>query len=389
MPLLCRRNCVAVQQLPPCLLIGRRRLHVLAISDRSLHPALELVKHHQPLPEVAQLQTLATTDGTVLTGKPLPWDDIGWGDISLETQVVCAAHWGPRTRECHLEILDRAPNLQWLHSLSAGVEHLPLAAFRERGVVVTHHNGVSDSALVEFAVLGLLHFVKQVPRLQAAQRDTLWLTFEQRSLRGARLAVLGWGSIGKAVGRTAKHGLGMHVTALTRRASAVPGDESDCDEATVIQREGKLCGSLLRQALSQADHVVLALPHTPATAGLIGAAELAAMQPGAVLINVGRGSCIDEAALATALDIHSGAGAAGCEGKRLFFASDVFTSEPLPANSSLWGRPNVLISPHSADWTCEVKLETAHRFVQNLELWVQSGGDHRRLKGVVNLELGY
>jgi phosphoglycerate dehydrogenase-like enzyme len=207
---------------------------MLAVSDRAEHAALELslAQLDTRLPaDTLQLQRLVTAAAanTPEPDAPLPWDSIGWESIRPETEVVAAAHWGPRTQECYEEILRRAPRLRWLHTLSAGVNHLPLEALHRAGVVVTHHQGVSDSPLVEYALAGLLHFLKQVPRLKASQAAKRWDQFDHCTAAGATLAVLGWGSIGQAVGRAARHGLGMRVVALTRRpkTAAEIGDGAD------------------------------------------------------------------------------------------------------------------------------------------------------------------
>ena len=358
----------------------RRALHILAVSDRRAHPALALaVEQLRARRPGDTVQLLLTTAGERVAGAPLDWGSINWASVDPAQAVLCAAHWGPRTREAHLEVLKRAPGLRWVHSLSTGVEHLPLAEFGAAGAVVTHHVGASDAALAEFALGGLLHFEKQLPRLLANSRAAKWERFEQRGLFGRTLAVVGFGNIGRRVGRAARLGFGMRVVAITRRPLADLELREDADGAVALdQGQGEGGESGLAEALreSGADHVLLALPHTGTTAGLVGAAELAAMRPGTCLINVGRGTTVDEDALAAVL---------ADEERRLSFVGDVFAEEPLPAGSALWGRPNALISPHAADWVDEVKEASAAAFVENVEAWAAGG----ELQGVVDIKKGY
>ena len=124
---------------------------------------------------------------------------------------------------------------------------------------------------------------------------------------------------------------------------------------------------------------MLALPHTVGTAGMVGATELAALKDGCVLVNVGRGSTVDEAALAAALTTR-GPGS-------LSFAGDVFTTEPLPQVSALWELPNALISAHCMDWTDDAVDKAASAWVRNVEGFARSG--EVGLEGVVKPHLGY
>ena len=385
-----RRGCSCLRRLPCALPQRRAGLHVLALLDRAEHHpvtlALEQLKRRVPQ---AQVTMVTTTDGQHVAGAPLPWDSMGWSAVSPQTEIVLSAHWG-RVIEglddaaVYDEIIQRCPQLQWLHTMSTGVEHLPLRKLAEQGVTTTHHTGVSDAPLVEFAVAGLLHFTKQLPRVQAAQAERRWERFQHRTLAGETLAIVGFGAIGRAIGRAASDGLGMRVVAVSRRelspAELRAGGAESCVCIGDADGQGGARGDRLRWALQQADHVALALPHTSSTTGLIGAEELAVLKEGATLVNVGRGTTIDETALAEALR-KRGAGS-------LSFAGDVFAVEPLPRESELWELPNCLISAHCMDWTADAKALTAEAWVSNVEGYVRAGAP-AGLAGVVQPELGY
>jgi phosphoglycerate dehydrogenase-like enzyme len=166
-----------------------------------------------------------------------------------------------------------------------------------------------------------------MPRVLADQRRHHWERFALETLPGKTLGIVGFGHVGRAIARLARSA-GLRVLALRRTAAALAGS-ADVD---AVHPPGAL-HALLRES----DYVVLIVPLTPETTGLLGKPELSAMKPGAVLINIGRGQLVDEVALVDALRSGHLGGA----------ALDVFTSEPLPATNPLWDLPNVLVTPHS------------------------------------------
>jgi phosphoglycerate dehydrogenase-like enzyme len=189
--------------------------------------------------------------------------------------------------------------------------------------------------------------------------------FEPLDLAGRTLGIVGYGDIGRAVAERA-HRLGMKLLALRRRP-ALSGADPWVDETLPA---GELV-ALMRRA----DDVVVATPLTADTRGFVGEAAIGAMKPGGVLVNVGRGPVVDEAALARALSERKIRGA----------ALDVFETEPLPPGSPLWGLDNLLLSPHCADNT-PGWLEAAMRaFLGNLERFRRG----ERLLNVVDKRLGY
>jgi phosphoglycerate dehydrogenase-like enzyme len=212
-------------------------------------------------------------------------------------------------------------------------------------------------------MLAMLYFAKQLPRLHRQQRDHRWERFAGRELRGRTVAIVGLGKIGMEVARVSR-ALGLRVTG-TRRGGGVDGAVVD------VQRPPRE----LRELLADADYVVLAVPHTADTEGLIGVAELSAMRPGAVLVNVARGKVVDEQGLIDALRSGQLGGA----------ALDVFAQEPLPPESPLWDMPNVLVSPHSASTADSENAKLADLFCENLRRYLT----RRPLLNVFDRERGY
>jgi phosphoglycerate dehydrogenase-like enzyme len=221
--------------------------------------------------------------------------------------------------------------LEWIHCLSAGVEKILFPALRESAVPLTNARGVFKRSLAEFAVLGILYHLKKVRRLVDNQRDHRWDDFYVKSADRRVLGVVGYGEIGRECALLCK-GIGMQIHAMRRNPEKSAGDGL---------LDGLFGPQQLHEMLAGIDVLVCAAPLTPETHHLIGAAELDCMKPTAILVNVGRGPVVDEAALIQAL-----------ERKQISAASlDVFETEPLPAESPLWDLPNVLISPHCTDRT--------------------------------------
>jgi phosphoglycerate dehydrogenase-like enzyme len=248
--------------------------------------------------------------------------------------------------------LDLCPRLRWVQTTSAGVG--PAARkhrLDEAHVLVTTASGIHAGPLAEFVFAALLHWVKEVPRLQAEKAARRWDRFAAGELRGRTLAIVGPGRIGREVARLGR-AFGMTVWAMARTHD--PGRAETLGVDRVWER------AALREMLAGADAVVLATPLTAETEGMIGPAEIAAMKPGAALVNIARGAVIDEEALVAALR----------SGHVGFAALDVFRTEPLPADSPFWDLPNVLINPHSASTAWDENARLTDIFVRNLGLWL-------------------
>jgi phosphoglycerate dehydrogenase-like enzyme len=262
-------------------------------------------------------------------------------------------------------LFHRAPRLRWVHSRSAGLDAVLFPALVESDVVLTNGRGVFSRSLAEFVVGAVLFFAKDFRRLVESQRRAAWEPFEPADVAGRTLGIVGYGDIGRAVAERARV-LGMRILALRRRPERSRQDPL-VDET--------LPPEALVDLMRRADDVVVAMPLTPESRGFVGPAAIGAMKETAVLINVGRGPVVDEAALVRALTACRIRGA----------ALDVFEIEPLPAGHALWSLENVLLSPHCADNT-PGWLEAAMRcFLRNLGRFRRGEG----LENVVDKSLGY
>ncbi len=229
------------------------------------------------------------------------------------------------------DIWKRAKSMQWVHSLSAGVEMYLSPELVESNATLTNARGVFKQPLAEFALLGMLFHFKNVRRMLDSQRQRKWDNFHVKSAQDRVLGIVGFGEIGRECALLAK-GLGMTIHAVRRHAERFANDPVP---DRVFQLEN------LHQMLAGIDVLLCAAALTPKTYHMISDAEFNVTKPTAIVVNVGRGSVIDEAALIRALQNNRIAGA----------SLDVFEEEPLPESSPLWSMENVLISPHFLDQT--------------------------------------
>jgi phosphoglycerate dehydrogenase-like enzyme len=223
------------------------------------------------------------------------------------------------------DILKTCRSLKWVFSMSAGVEKLPLAELRERGVVVTNARGISGLQIAEQTMGMIIAFNRCLNRCLRNQLQKRWEALPVGELTGETLCIIGAGSIGKELARKAK-AFDIKVIGLKRHPETL-------DHFDVVWTIDKL-----HEALQQADYSVLITPLTDETYHLIGAEEFRAMKRSSIFINVSRGDTVDETALIEALQNGSIAGA----------GLDVFHEEPLPPDSPLWDMENVMITPHNA-----------------------------------------
>ncbi len=270
------------------------------------------------------------------------------------------------------ELFAASDALRWVHSGAAGVGGSLYAEMLESEVIFTNSAGTHGVPVAEHAVSMMFYFARALDRVVASRRAGKKWDREPisvapnpvRELNGSLVGILGYGGIGREVGRRAR-GLGMRVWALRRHPAAEP--------ATEVERQ--LGPSDLPELLAAADYLVIVLPHTRETDGLIGARELAMMRRDAVLINVSRGGIVDEEALVEALRAGAIRGA----------GLDVFRVEPLPGSSPLWDLDNVCLTPHVAGvsprfWERETELilENTRRYLAG-----------EPLLNVVNKRAGY
>jgi len=265
-----------------------------------------------------------------------------------------------------------SPRLRWIQSISAGIERNLAPEIVARGIAVTNGAGIAAIGIAEHVIAVMLMFCRNLHvagRLQSAgrwDRPSIMVGTGTpiREFIGSRVGVIGLGPIGVAVAERSA-ALGATVRGLRRHPPprAVPPYEA-------VVGPGEL-----GEVLGWADFVVLAVPHTPETERMIGARELGLMRTDAYLVNVARGSVVDEDALVDAL---RGARIPGA-------ALDVATREPLPAESPLWTLPNVIITPHAAGATPRYFDRALELFIENLERF-RAG---RPLRNLVDPALGY
>jgi phosphoglycerate dehydrogenase-like enzyme len=258
-----------------------------------------------------------------------------------------------------------AARLRWVHTRSAGLDGILFAEIIESPVVLTNARGVFSEILGEFTIGAVLFFAKGFRRLVVSQMAGKWDQFDIAEVRGQTLGLVGYGDIGRAVAVRA-HALGMKVVGLRRRPEL---SRDDSYVARMFPPEGK------HEMLGMSDYVVVVAPLTPESRGMIGDGELKAMKPTAVLINIGRGPVVEEAALVRALTERRIRGA----------ALDVFDTEPLPSGHPIYSLDNVLLSPHSADHTPDWKQRTMRLFLENFQRFRRG----QPLLNVVNKKLGY
>jgi phosphoglycerate dehydrogenase-like enzyme len=226
------------------------------------------------------------------------------------------------------DVATLAPNLRWVQGMGAGVSQLLSAGLGESGIRLTTAAGVNAVSISEFVMARLLQIAKRLPDIDRAQAERRWSPTYGREIAGSTLGVVGLGAIGREVARRGR-GLGLRVVAA--RQSWRPGmKDDDVDE---LHGPGDLPA-----LLAASDMVVSAVPETASTVDLFDAAAFAAMRPGAVFVNVGRGSAVVEDDLVAALE----------SGQLAAAAIDVVRDEPLPSSSPLWDVPDLYISPHSA-----------------------------------------
>ena len=260
-----------------------------------------------------------------------------------------------------------APRLRWVHSPAAGVGSMLFPAMRQSDVVLSNSRGMNATAVAEHALMLMLAAARRLPEAVRAQAERRWIADDLSglpSLRGRTLLIVGLGAIGGELAGMAA-GLGMRVMATTRdRRDAVPGGAAEVYEPAALER-----------LLPRADIVVLTVPLTADTRGMIGAAELALMRPSARLINVARGKLVDEQALIDALERGVIAGA----------ALDVMAHEPLPPSSPLWTMPNVIITPHVAGFREDYWEAATELFAASLRRYL----DGEAVANIVDKRAGY
>jgi phosphoglycerate dehydrogenase-like enzyme len=263
------------------------------------------------------------------------------------------------------EVFPMAPRVKWIHSRPAGLDAVLFPELIASPVPVTNGRGVFSPSLGEFALGAILFFAKDLRRMIRNQEAGRWEQFDVAEISRQTVGIVGYGDIGRAVASRAR-AMGMRVLAVKRH---VPADAKDEFAAEMFPPERRA------EMIAACDYVVAAAPLTPETRGMIGEPEFAAMKSSAVVLNVGRGPVIDEAAMVRALTERRIRGA----------ALDVFDQEPLPDGHPFYKLDNVLLSPHCADHTSDWTEQAMRFFLAQFERFRKG----EPLLNVVNKRLGY
>jgi phosphoglycerate dehydrogenase-like enzyme len=258
------------------------------------------------------------------------------------------------------------PRVQWVHSRSAGLDGMMFPELVEHPVPLTNGSGVFSPSLGEFALGAILFFAKDFRRMMKNQMAGVWEQFDITLIEGQTVGIVGYGDIGRAVA-TRVRAMGMRVLAVKRHGPPLYNVDPLVDR--IYSPGARL------EMLSRCDYVVASAPLTEETRGMIGDAEFAAMKPEAVVINIGRGPVIDEAAMIRALSERRIRGA----------ALDVFDREPLPAGHPFYSLDNLLLSPHCADHTPDWMDLAMRFFLEQFERFAKG----EPLRNVVEKRLGY
>ena len=308
----------------------------------------------QSIPFLAELRQMAT----IVVGDSAR-------DFASRGDAEIILNWSS-SRELLRDVFLMSHRLRWMHSRSAGLEQTLFPELIESEVILTNGSGVFSSSLGEFVVASILYFAKDFRRMIRNQLAGVWEQFDVTMVSGQILGIVGYGSIGRAIAARAR-GLDMKVLALRRRVPRQSQEDLLIDH--VFGPEGRL------DMLSRCDYVVLAVPLTEQTRGLIADPEFAVMKKNAVVINVGRGPTIDERAMIKALS----------ENRIRGVALDVFDQEPLPEHHPFYSFENVLLSPHCADHTPDWLDNAMRFFIAQLERF----RSRKDLFNIVDKRLGY
>jgi D-2-hydroxyacid dehydrogenase (NADP+) len=247
------------------------------------------------------------------------------------------------------DLPNRISRLKWIQSMTAGIDRLPDEIMKSP-IRITNTSGIHGTSIGEVVLEMMLMFIKDAPACFQMKQNREWKRYKQRLLKDQTAGIIGLGMIGKEIARLCK-AFDMNVIGMRRSG----GPESVIPEVDRVYLREQL-----PELLSASDFVILALPLTVETRGMIGEKELRDMKPGAYLINVARGAIVDEEILVRALDERWIAGA----------GLDVFVKEPLPPESRFYELPNVIFSPHISGDMPDYEWRATDIFCENLRRYL-------------------
>lgn len=266
-----------------------------------------------------------------------------------------------------LEILDKAPNIKWVHSQSVGIEMLlKNQRVKESDIIITNSRGTTSIPMAEHTIAMITSMARGVDRMIRNEEKRVWEKIPIIDLEDATVGIIGYGNIGHEIAKRCK-ALGMKVLGCRRNPPIVLPANEPADAVVGMDHVDII--------LKNSDFLVLSLPSTEETEHFLNKEKINLMKKGSRLINVGRGNTVVEEALVDGLASGHLAGA----------ALDVFEVEPLPDNHPFWTLDNVIVSPHNAYWSPKNSRRNLDLFLRNLQFFIEG----KPLINVVNKELGY
>ena len=285
------------------------------------------------------------------------WDDDNWISSMKDADILLA--WNFPTNS----LAEIAPNLKWIHIVSAGVNHLSPFNWMKKDLVLTNSSGIHAKKAGEFGLMSILMLQNHMTRIITNQKNKEFVTLLSKPINGKKVVVVGTGSLG---GSMIKHIslLGAEVIGINRRGRKVEG----CSKIITFDK--------IDEVLPEADFLYLAVPETPETKGLISKKRLDDLKPTCGIVNIGRESVMDYEYLRKKLEKNEISGA----------ILDVFSEEPINKNSKFWDTPNLVITPHvSSDSKGNYIEMILEKFFKNLKLFI----DNKDLINQVDPNLGY
>jgi len=274
----------------------------------------------------------------------IDWDDDNFTSSLKTTDVLLG--WQFPTKN----LKEIAPNLKWIHIISAGVNHLSPFDWMKDGLVLTNSSGIHEKKAGEFGLMSILMLQNHMTRLVTHQKNKEFVSLLSKPIKGKKVVVVGTGSLG---GSMAKHisKLGADVIGVNRKGKDVEG----CSKVITFDK--------IDEVLPDADFLYLAVPETEETKGLINKKRLDMLKTSSSIVNIGRQSVLDYEVLRVKLKNNEIAGA----------ILDVFSQEPIPKNSKLWDTPNLIITPHvSSDSEGNYIKMVLKIFFENLKLFMEN-----------------
>ena len=287
----------------------------------------------------------------------IDWDDDNWISSMKEADILLG--WNFPTNN----LKEIAPNLKWIHIVSAGVNHLAPFTWMSDNLVLTNSSGIHAKKAGEFGLMSILMLQNHMTKIITNQKNREYITLLSTPLKDKKVVVIGTGSLG---GSMIKHIslLGADIIGVNRKGGQVEG----CAKTLTFDK--------LDEVLPDADFLYLAVPETPETKGLIDKKRLNSLKSTCGIVNIGRESVMDYEHLRLKLKKNELSGA----------ILDVFSEEPISKNSNFWDTPNLIITPHiSSDSKGNYIEMVLEKFFFNLELFLEN----KSLINQVNKDLGY